>query len=121
MKREQKAFEMLMAACMAFAGISKISTASADSFYPTSFEQVQLGNYLPDEDAAKEVPNEIVLPSGRKVIKKSTNTSSNKKTAVKEKEEAEKTTKKAKVIKAKKNTATTEKQVRKSLSAAAKN
>ena len=73
MKREQKAFAMLMAACMAFAGISTISTASADSFYPTSFEQVQLGNYLPDEDAAKEVPNEIVLPSGRKVIKKSTN------------------------------------------------
>ena len=83
--------------------------------------QVQLGNYLPDEDVAKEVPNEIVLPSDRKVIKKSTNTSSKKKTTVKEKEEAEKTTKKAKVIKAKKNTATTEKQVRKSLSAAAKN
>ena len=90
MKREQKAFAMLMAARMAFAGISTISTASADSFYPTSFEQVQLGNYLPDEDAAKEVPNEIVLPSGRKVIKKSTNTSSKKKTTVKEKEDAEK-------------------------------
>lgn len=63
MKREQKIFAMLMAACMAFAGISMVSTASAAPFH---FVQQELGNYIPDEEA-KQDPDVIILPSGRKL------------------------------------------------------
>ena len=45
MKREQKAFVMLMAACMAFTGISSLMSASAA---PVSLKQAQIGNYLDD-------------------------------------------------------------------------
>lgn len=63
MKREQKVFAMLMAACMAFAGISMVSTASAAPYH---FVQQELGNYLPDEEAEQD-PDVIILPSGRKL------------------------------------------------------
>ena len=67
MKREQKAFVMLMAACMAFTGISSLMSASAA---PVSLNQAQIGNYLDDGARNETSPTEIVLPSGRKVIKK---------------------------------------------------
>ena len=67
MKREQKAFVMLMAACMAFTGISSLMSASAA---PVSLNQAQIGNYLDDGARNETSPAEIVLPSGRKVIKK---------------------------------------------------
>lgn len=67
MKREQKAFVMLMAACMAFTGISSLMSASAA---PVSLKQAQIGNYLDDGSRNETSPAEIVLPSGRKVIKK---------------------------------------------------
>ena len=67
MKREQKAFVMLMAACMAFTGISSLMSASAA---PVSLKQAQIGNYLDDGARNETSPAEIVLPSGRKVIKK---------------------------------------------------
>lgn len=66
MKREQKAFAMLMAACMAFSGIVSLTSVSAAGY---SFDQPQLGNYIDDGDQTP-APNEVVLPSGRKVIKK---------------------------------------------------
>ena len=66
MKREQKAFAMLMAACMAFSGIVSLTSVSAAGY---SFDRPQLGNYIDDGDQTP-APNEVVLPSGRKVIKK---------------------------------------------------
>lgn len=76
MKREQKVFAILMAASMAFIGISGTTTASAA---PVSFQQVQLGNYIDDGSApAVEQPADRVLSSGRKVVKK-TNSSSKRK------------------------------------------
>ena len=66
MKREQKTFVMLMAACMAFTGISSLMSASAA---PVSLNQAQIGNYLDDGARNETSPAEIVLPSGRKVIK----------------------------------------------------
>ena len=60
MKREQKAFVMLMAACMAFTGISSLMSASAA---PVSLNQAQIGNYLDDGARNETSPAEIVLPS----------------------------------------------------------
>lgn len=84
MKREQKAFAMLMAACMAFTGISSLMSASAA---PLSFSQTQVGNYLDDGAKSEPSPAEVVLPSGKKVIKK-TAASTTKKTKVVSKQQA---------------------------------
>ncbi len=89
MKREQKVFAILMAASMAFIGISGTTTASAA---PISFHQAQLGNYI-DDDSTPTVqqPADRVLSSGKKVVKKSS-ASSKRKTAPKK--TSKKTTKK---------------------------
>ena len=123
MKREQKAFVMLMAACMAFTGISSLMSASAA---PVSLNQAQIGNYL--DDGARNVtsPAEIVLPSGRKVIKKtdaSTPKTTSKVVSLEQQEQQQVVVTKdgRRVIKAKKAVAQTEKeQPRASLSMAAR-
>ena len=89
MKREQKVFAILMAASMAFIGISGTTTASAA---PISFHQAQLGNYI-DDDSTPTVqqPVDRVLSSGKKIIKKSSTSSKGKTTS---KKTTKKTTKK---------------------------
>ena len=123
MKREQKAFVMLMAACMAFTGISSLMSASAA---PVSLKQAQIGNYLDDGARNETSPAEIVLPSGRKVIKK-TDASAPKPTSKvvsleqQEQQQATATKDGRRVIKAKKAAAQTEEeQPRASLSMAAR-
>ena len=122
MKREQKAFVMLMAACMAFTGISSLMSASAA---PVSLNQAQIGNYLDDGARNETSPAEIVLPSGRKVIKK-TDASAPKTTSkvvrLEQQEQQVTATKDGRrVIKAKKAAAQTEEeQPRASLSMAAR-
>ncbi len=89
MKREQKVFAILMAASMAFIGISGTTTASAA---PISFHQAQLGNYI-DDDSTPTVqqPVDRVLSSGKKIIKKSSTSFKGKTTS---KKTSKKTTKK---------------------------
>lgn len=119
MKREQKAFVMLMAACMAFTGISSLMSASAA---PVSLNQAQIGNYLDDGARNETSPAEIVLPSGRKVIKK-TDASTPKTTSkvVSLEQQVTATKDGRRVIKAKKAAAQTEEeQPRASLSMAAR-
>lgn len=120
MKREQKAFVMLMAACMAFTGISSLMSASAA---PVSLNQAQIGNYLDDGARNETSPAEIVLPSGRKVIKK-TDASAPKTTSKVvslEQQQVVVTKDGRRVIKAKKAAAQTEEeQPRASLSMAAR-
>lgn len=119
MKREQKAFVMLMAACMAFTGISSLMSASAA---PVSLKQAQIGNYLDDGARNETSPAEIVLPSGRKVIKK-TDASTPKTTSkvVSLEQQVVVTKDGRRVIKAKKAAAQTEEeQPRASLSMAAR-
>lgn len=119
MKREQKAFVMLMAACMAFTGISSLMSASAA---PVSLNQAQIGNYLDDGARNETSPAEIVLPSGRKVIKK-TDASAPKTTSkvVSLEQQVTATKDGRRVIKAKKAAAQTEEeQPRASLSMAAR-
>ncbi len=93
MKREQKVFAMLMAACMAFAGISTATVASAAA--PVTLQQFELGNYLPDEQSQTKSEKEITLPSGKKVIKASSKKANHKakKTARSVKKLKRKTTK----------------------------
>ena len=123
MKREQKAFVMLMAACMAFTGISSLKSASAA---PVSLNQAQIGNYLDDGARNETSPAEIVLPSGRKVIKKtdaSTPKTTSKVVSLEQQEQQQVTATKdgRRVIKAKKAAAhTEEEQLRASLSMAAR-
>lgn len=123
MKREQKAFAMLMAACMAFTGISSLMSASAA---PVSLKQAQIGNYLDDGARNETSPAEIVLPSGRKVIKKtdaSTPKTTSKVVSLEQQEQQQVTATKdgRRVIKAKKAAAQTEEeQPRASLSMAAR-
>lgn len=123
MKREQKAFVMLMAACMAFTGISSLMSASAAS---VSLNQAQIGNYLDDGARNETSPAEIVLPSGRKVIKKtdaSTPKTTSKVVSLEQQEQQQVTATKdgRRVIKAKKAAAQTgEKHPRASLSMAAR-
>ena len=123
MKREQKAFVMLMAACMAFTGISSLMSASAA---PVSLKQAQIGNYLDDGARNETSPAEIVLPSGRKVIKKtdaSTPKTTSKVVSLEQQEQQQGTATKdgRQVIKAKKAAAQTEEeQPRASLSMAAR-
>ena len=123
MKREQKAFVMLMAACMAFTGISSLMSASAA---PVSLNQAQIGNYLDDGVRNETSPAEIVLPSGRKVIKKtdaSTPKTTSKVVSLEQQEQQQVTATKdgRRVIKAKKAAAQTEEeQPRASLSMAAR-
>ena len=123
MKREQKAFVMLMAACMAFTGISSLMSASAT---PVSLKQAQIGNYLDDGARNETSPAEIVLPSGRKVIKKtdaSTPKTTSKVVSLEQQEQQQVTATKdgRRVIKAKKAAAQTEEeQPRASLSMAAR-
>lgn len=123
MKREQKAFAMLMAACMAFTGISSLMSASAA---PVSLNQAQIGNYLDDGARNETSPAEIVLPSGRKVIKKtdaSTPKTTSKVVSLEQQEQQQVTATKdgRRVIKAKKAAAQTEEeQPRASLSMAAR-
>lgn len=123
MKREQKAFVMLMAACMAFTGISSLMSASAA---PVSSKQAQIGNYLDDGARNETSPAEIVLPSGRKVIKKtdaSTPKTTSKVVSLEQQEQQQVTATKdgRRVIKAKKAAAhTEEEQLRASLSMAAR-
>lgn len=123
MKREQKAFVMLMAACMAFTGISSLMSASAA---PVSLKQAQIGNYLDDGARNETSPAEIVLPSGRKVIKKtdaSTPKTTSKVASLEQQEQQQVTATKdgRRVIKAKKAAAQTEEeQPRASLSMAAR-
>lgn len=123
MKREQKAFVMLMAACMAFTGISSLMSASAA---PVSLNQAQIGNYLDDGARNETSPAEIVLPSGRKVIKKtdaSTPKTTSKVVSLEQQEQQQVTATKdsRRVIKAKKTAAQTEEeQPRASLSMAAR-
>lgn len=123
MKREQKAFVMLMAACMAFTGISSLMSASAA---PVSLKQAQIGNYLDDGARNETSPAEIVLPSGRKVIKKtdaSTPKTTSKVVSLEQQEQQQATATKdgSRVIKAKKAAAQTEEeQPRASLSMAAR-
>ena len=123
MKREQKAFVMLMAACMAFTGISSLMSASAA---PVSLKQAQIGNYLDDGARNETSPAEIVLPSGRKVIKKtdaSTPKTTSKVVSLEQQEQQQATATKdgRRVIKAKKAAAQTEEdQPRASLSMAAR-
>ena len=123
MKREQKAFVMLMAACMAFTGISSLMSASAA---PVSLNQAQIGNYLDDGARNETSPAEIVLPSGRKVIKKtdaSTPKTTSKVVSLEQQEQQQVTATKdgRQVIKAKKAAAQTEEeQPRASLSMAAR-
>lgn len=123
MKREQKAFVMLMAACMAFTGISSLMSASAA---PVSLKQAQIGNYLDDGARNETSPAEIVLPSGRKVIKKtdaSTPKTTSKVVSLEQQEQQQVVVTKdgRRVIKAKKAVAQTEKeQPRASLSMAAR-
>lgn len=123
MKREQKAFVMLMAACMAFTGISSLMSASAA---PVSLNQAQIGNYLDDGARNETSPAEIVLPSGRKVIKKtdaSTPKTTRKVVSLEQQEQQQVTATKdgRRVIKAKKAAAhTEEEQLRASLSMAAR-
>ena len=110
MKREQKAFVMLMAACMAFTGISSLMSASAA---PVSLKQAQIGNYLDDGARNETSPAEIVLPSGRKVIKKtdaSTPKTTSKVVSLEQQEQQQVTATKdgRRVIKAKKAAAQTE-------------
>ena len=110
MKREQKAFVMLMAACMAFTGISSLMSASAA---PVSLNQAQIGNYLDDGARNETSPAEIVLPSGRKVIKKtdaSTPKTTSKVVSLEQQEQQQVTATKdgRRVIKAKKAAAQTE-------------
>ena len=59
MKREQKAFVMLMAACMAFTGISSLMSASAT---PVSLKQAQIGNYLDDGARNETSPPRLSCP-----------------------------------------------------------
>lgn len=81
MKREQKVFAILMAASMAFIGISGTTTASAA---PISFHQAQLGNYIDDDSTLTvQQPVDRVLPSGKKIIKKSSTSSKGKTTSKK--------------------------------------
>ena len=123
MTREQKAFVMLMAACMAFTGISSLMSASAA---PVSLKQAQIGNYLDDGARNETSPAEIVLPSGRKVIKKtdaSTPKTTSKVVSLEQQEQQQVTATKdgRRVIKAKKAAAQTEEeQPRASLSMAAR-
>ncbi len=123
MKREQKAFVMLMAACMAFTGISSLMSASAA---PVSLKQAQIGNYLDDGARNETSPAEIVLPSGRKVIKKtdaSTPKTTSKVVSLEQQEQQQVTATKdgRRVIKPKKAAAQTEEeQPRASLSMAAR-
>ena len=123
MKREQKAFVMSMAACMAFTGISSLMSASAA---PVSLKQAQIGNYLDDGARNETSPAEIVLPSGRKVIKKtdaSTPKTTSKVVSLEQQEQQQVTATKdgRRVIKAKKAAAQTEEeQPRASLSMAAR-
>ena len=123
MKREQKAFVMLMAACMAFTGISSLMSASAA---PVSLKQAQIGNSLDDGARNETSPAEIVLPSGRKVIKKtdaSTPKTTSKVVSLEQQEQQQVTATKdgRRVIKAKKAAAQTEEeQPRASLSMAAR-
>lgn len=123
MKREQKAFVMLMAACMAFTGISSLMSASAA---PVSLKQAQIGNYLDDGARNETSPAEIVLPSGRKVIKKtdaSAPKTTSKVVSLEQQEQQQVTATKngRRVIKAKKAAAhTEEEQLRASLSMAAR-
>ena len=123
MKREQKALVMLMAACMAFTGISSLMSASAA---PVSLNQAQIGNYLDDGARNETSPAEIVLPSGRKVIKKtdaSTPKTTSKVVSLEQQEQQQVTATKdgRRVIKAKKAAAQTEEeQPRASLSMAAR-
>lgn len=123
MKREQKAFVMLMAACMAFTGISSLMSASAA---PVSLKQAQIGNYLDDGARNETSPAEIVLPSGRKVIKKtdaSTSKTTSKVVSLEQQEQQQVVVTKdgRRVIKAKKAAAQTEEeQPRASLSMAAR-
>ncbi len=123
MNREQKAFVMLMAACMAFTGISSLMSASAA---PVSLNQAQIGNYLDDGARNETSPAEIVLPSGRKVIKKtdaSTPKTTSKVVSLEQQEQQQVTATKdgRRVIKAKKAAAQTEEeQPRASLSMAAR-
>ena len=123
MKREQKAFVMLMAACMAFTGISSLMSASAA---PVSLNQAQIGNYLDDGARNETSPAEIVLPSGRKVIKKtgaSAPKTTSKVVSLEQQEQQQVTATKdgRRVIKAKKAAAQTEEeQPRASLSMAAR-
>ena len=123
MKREQKAFVMLMAACMAFTGISSLMSASAA---PVSLKQAQIGNYLDDGARNETSPAEIVLPSGRKVIKKtdaSTPKTTSKVVSLEQQEQQQVVVTKdgRRVIKAKKAAAQTgEKHPRASLSMAAR-
>ena len=123
MKREQKAFVMLMAACMAFTGISSLMSASAA---PVSLKQAQIGNYLDDGARNETSPAEIVLPSGRKVIKKtdaSTPKTTSKVVSLEQQEQQQATATKdgRRVIKAKKAAPQTEEeQPRASLSMAAR-
>ena len=123
MKREQKAFVMLMAACMAFTGISSLMSASAA---PVSLKQAQIGNYLDDGARNETSPAEIVLPSGRKVIKKtdaSAPKTTSKVVSLEQQEQQQVTATKdgRRVIKAKKAAAQTgEEQPRASLSMAAR-
>ena len=123
MKREQKAFVMLMAACMAFTGISSLMSASAA---PVSLKQAQIGNYLDDGARNETSPAEIVLPSGRKVIKKTDASApkiTSKVVSLEQQEQQQVTATKdgRRVIKAKKAAAQTEEeQPRASLSMAAR-
>ena len=123
MKREQKAFVMLMAACMAFTGISSLMSASAA---PVSLKQAQIGNYLDDGARNETSPAEIVLPSDRKVIKKtdaSAPKTTSKVVSLEQQEQQQVTATKdgRRVIKAKKAAAhTEEEQLRASLSMAAR-
>ena len=123
MKREQKAFVMLMAACMAFTGISSLMSASAA---PVSLKQAQIGNYLDDGARNETSPAEIVLPSGREVIKKtdaSAPKTTSKVVSLEQQEQQQVTATKdgRRVIKAKKAAAhTEEEQLRASLSMAAR-
>ena len=123
MKREQKAFAMLMAACMAFTGISSLMSASAA---PVSLNQAQIGNYLDDGARNETSPAEIVLPFGRKVIKKtdaSAPKTTSKVVSLEQQEQQQVTATKdgRRVIKAKKAAAhTEEEQLRASLSMAAR-
>ena len=123
MKREQKAFVMLMAACMAFTGISSLMSASAA---PVSLNQAQIGTYLDDGARNETSPAEIVLPSGRKVIKKTDASApkiTSKVVSLEQQEQQQVTATKdgRRVIKAKKAAAQTEEeQPRASLSMAAR-
>ena len=112
-----------MAACMAFTGISSLMSASAA---PVSLNQAQIGNYLDDGARNETSPAEIVLPSGRKVIKKtdaSAPKTTSKVVSLEQQEQQQVTATKdgRRVIKAKKTAAQTEEeQPRASLSMAAR-